>query len=254
MLLSQTFAEAQLLLDTTTTGEAQYGETKLVACVARNSGSGWELIDDAFHKPINMDSASNTTTNIVLDYSSMGASEVGSLTVVPDETYSSLGFVFGASVANGDANIRASKLCGNRAAGLFRFNTSDGGATGTVDFPTSNQNVGISSITYAMTFVSQLGRTVGLFTVNHDTFTTKQESVQPVIGPRRDCPAVVSINAVTNSTTTFWFRDYDGTDTVMADGDTCFFSRGLDYIHEIVDPNTMTNALGNIWIYGGMVK
>jgi hypothetical protein len=68
-----------------------------LAGVLRNNGNGWELINDGGHTPINISSVVLEGNNIRINHTS-GASVVGSLLCVADETFAVGGYSFGASV------------------------------------------------------------------------------------------------------------------------------------------------------------
>lgn len=80
----------------------------IVAGALRNSGSGWTVIDDADHAPINLRSASHSTTEIRIFYGRR-ASAVHSLIVGVDETLATRrGLVCGASAGLESAKIQCS--------------------------------------------------------------------------------------------------------------------------------------------------
>lgn len=79
---------------------------RIVAGVLRNTGSGWGLISDSGHEAVNVDSVSDSTTAITVDYSSIGATKVVSFVVAPDETFARQGFTTGASVGLTSSSIQ----------------------------------------------------------------------------------------------------------------------------------------------------
>lgn len=81
---------------------------KIVSGVIRqtSSGSGWELIDDANHSPVNVDSVSvNGSGNLSISYSSIGAVNKAYFSAWPDETFAGWGMRMGCSVGNTSATI-----------------------------------------------------------------------------------------------------------------------------------------------------
>jgi hypothetical protein len=64
--------------------------------VIRNSGDGWQLINDKEHEPLNMTKVEMTDTAIIVYYKS--AKEVITFSATPDETMASVGYTMGASV------------------------------------------------------------------------------------------------------------------------------------------------------------
>ena len=81
---------------------------KIVSGVIRqtSSGSGWELIDDANHSPVNVDSVSvNGSGNLSISYASIGAANKAYFSAWPDETFAGWGMRMGCSVGNTSATI-----------------------------------------------------------------------------------------------------------------------------------------------------
>lgn len=81
----------------------------------RNTGSGWEVLNDSGHAPLNVTSVtsvngSSTSGYILVEFSAM--SKVGTLVCGPDDTFAGEGFSFGASVEIGSAKI----FCGQNGA------------------------------------------------------------------------------------------------------------------------------------------
>lgn len=75
------------------------GETyRLVCGVIRNSGSGWGLIDDSNHKPVGITGVVENADGTLTLQHDVGAVDVVSLVVTPDETYAKYGLWAGASV------------------------------------------------------------------------------------------------------------------------------------------------------------
>ncbi|MBE6572991.1 MAG: hypothetical protein E7652_01190 [Ruminococcaceae bacterium] len=82
--------------------ETNAGSEKIVyvAGVIRNSGDGWQLIEDDKHAPLNCKSVSvnESKGSISINYSDLNIKKVITFTVTPDETLSSMGYTCGASV------------------------------------------------------------------------------------------------------------------------------------------------------------
>ncbi len=214
--------------------------TKIVSGVIRNEGSGWELIEDSFHTGINIDSVSNDASKITVDYTSIGATKVISFLVGCDETYASLGYSVGSSVAKTKAEIYPSKIAGNGCSGLLRYNSADGG-TITAPF---GQDFGFTSMAW-----DSVNKWV---VIGHDSIEANHLSQQPIITPRRTCnPA--RIESVSANETSFYFVDSSGTKIDPVDGDQFFFSRGTDYIKAKMNPNDVNNPIGNFWFIGVML-
>ena len=93
---------------------------QFLAAAIRNSGGGWAFINDADHEPVGFTGISTLPDGrIRLDHS-VGAVEVGSLLVVPDETYAKQGLVAGCSVGLSSSYLEIG------AALEFMINTDTG--------------------------------------------------------------------------------------------------------------------------------
>lgn len=83
---------------------------QFLAGVIRNEGDGWKLIQDATHRPINIDSVETISDSsggsIRINYQSFAPNMVGSVIAAPDETFAGAGFTFGTSVAPGYTDIK----------------------------------------------------------------------------------------------------------------------------------------------------
>lgn len=85
---------------------------RTIAGVIRNTGSGWEILDDAGHVPAGIDSVTSDGVSITVNYTSMGVTEVGAFAAVPDEGLARAGIIAGASVGLTQANIHLGKAGG----------------------------------------------------------------------------------------------------------------------------------------------
>lgn len=82
--------------------------TRIVAGTIRNTGSGFELLNDAGHVPTGISSVTTNSTAITLGLG-FTASKVLSLIAAPDETFAQAGYVFGPSVGLSSIDIYASR-------------------------------------------------------------------------------------------------------------------------------------------------
>lgn len=73
-------------------------EYKVISGVIRNTGSGWQYIDDSGHSPVGFNGISTNVDGTITLNHDVGGSKVVSLLAVPDETYTQYGLVCGASV------------------------------------------------------------------------------------------------------------------------------------------------------------
>lgn len=94
----------------------------MVACVIRNTGSGWFLLDDAGHKPLNVNSIAENTVSVILDFPV--SNFIYSLVVTPDETYALQGINVGASVSTNQITIQFSDKDGNQISPSILTNPS----------------------------------------------------------------------------------------------------------------------------------
>lgn len=78
---------------------------RMVGCVIRNTGSGFQVLNDAGHKPVGVAGVREVGGDIVIDYE-FTATKVISLVAGPDETYASRGYQVGASVGLSAATLR----------------------------------------------------------------------------------------------------------------------------------------------------
>ncbi len=65
-------------------GGATYDGHELFWCILRNTGTGWELLNDGDHTPYNVVSCTNDSNKITINYGKTYA-EVGSIVIVPDD-------------------------------------------------------------------------------------------------------------------------------------------------------------------------
>ncbi|MFE2019894.1 hypothetical protein ACFW9O_17845 [Streptomyces sp. NPDC059499] len=69
----------------------------VISCALRNTGAGWQLIDDAAHAPSGVTGVIQHPDHLEITHS-VGAVRVSSLQVTPDEYYAKAGLRCGASV------------------------------------------------------------------------------------------------------------------------------------------------------------
>ena len=72
----------------------------------RNTGKGFEVINDAEHKPLNICNVITTKTTVSFDFCGNKAKFVHTLIITPDETYAIKGVLAGASVGLDKAVIQ----------------------------------------------------------------------------------------------------------------------------------------------------
>ena len=86
----------------------RYGDKEYVAMwgVLRNNAGTWEFLNDSGHVPFGVDGVSVVGDEIIIDYTSLGATKVGTFGVWPDERFARDGIYPGPSVAVTEAKIR----------------------------------------------------------------------------------------------------------------------------------------------------
>lgn len=210
---------------------------KIVAGVLRNIGDGWFVITSGGHTPINIDSVTNNTSVITVDYTSLGVSSVVSFIAVPDEDFNGT-YQFGSSVGLTATTINISKPIVDRLSALI---THTGGGTFTSNngsvVPTYNASNGILTLTHS-SYSSDVN--IPLFN-NLPDAVGKETIFQNSSG-----------SAAATSTSIKMFN-LDGTQKTLADPEIYrfYFERQKTAMKvNIQNPNNVSSATGNIWIFG----
>jgi hypothetical protein len=84
---------------------------KVVGGPLRNDGASayWQPIASVPHDPMAIDSVATTASIITIDYTSLGATDVVTFIVTPDETLAAAGFTVGASVGVQQTNLTVAR-------------------------------------------------------------------------------------------------------------------------------------------------
>lgn len=206
---------------------------RVVAGVIRNTGPGWELISDAQHFPLNIDSVTNNTVSISIHYSSLGATEIVSLVASPDETFASQ-YTFGASVGTSVSNIRIKRLATQSKVLVTH--------TGNGVFTLANQNGSdFTGLSYTYSSIT------GLLDITH-SYT---EGVITVFDLGGNTHIMSGQNSEAYLRTKLKFYNLDGTQQTLANPEVLrFLLQRQTVINTTVDPNNLISANGNIWIFG----
>jgi hypothetical protein len=205
----------------------------------RNSGAGWALIDDAQapagHVPINIDSITTTSTDIAVNYTSLGGYQVGTFIATPDETLAQAGFFCGASVSPTTATIKLGQ------AGVAY-----------ADYVSYNGSAWVS----ANGVFTGIDYTAGVLTLNHPQFFGNG-AFEVVVSGRGGTYVPVISNAspaVNSGYVKIEFRDWAGALVTTPDVNMkVYVSHGGGT--RAVDPTTVTTSLypnSNIWLLGMM--
>lgn len=202
---------------------------KIIAGVIRNSGTGWRLIDDANHQPINIDSVSvDSANNIVINYG-FTASKVLSLVVTPDDTFAK-SYTCGASVGLSTATIA-----------LYTIPRTIGGF---VYYNSSNSSWNVDSSDFTATYNSNTGQ----LTLSHESLSSyATKDIMNISVSGRDCNARLFSTA--SNAVNVKFYDWDGNviTTPSSDMKVCV-ARTINAVH--ANANNVINSGGNFWIYG----
>lgn len=78
---------------------------QLSTCAIRNTGTGWQLINDAVHTPTGFTGITELAGGQLRIDHNFGATAVSSMVITPDETFSKLGLEAGASVGLNSSDI-----------------------------------------------------------------------------------------------------------------------------------------------------
>lgn len=202
---------------------------KLVAGVIRNTGSGWALISDASHRNVGITGVSQSSTAITITYDT--ALRVVSVIAIPDETYAAQGLEAGTSVGLSSTVIQ----CYRPGDGLGDYVHHNG--TTWVSF---SGVFGISG--YASGILSLTHPSVGE-TANPRGSVTKRRKGTTVYN--------YGLASMDQTTTQVQVLDSAGALAGAAGVDMgCWVERAGHVARAPIDPATLADASGNLWIIG----
>lgn len=218
-------------------GSSPLSGYQMVAGVIRNTGSGWGIIDDVDHTPLNIDGVSNDTSTITIDHSSIGASEVVSLIVAPDETYAGV-YDFGSSVGVDSTAISIKTRTRDVVNGTVTH-TGNGAFTksGTITSVAYDSGTGILTVTHPT-----CGANWGVMT---DLADTDGNITQwKTFG-----------NSLSSTQMQYKMFNLDGTQKTLLNPEInrANFTREVEKENLTVsgiNPNNVAEVTGNIWIIG----
>jgi hypothetical protein len=236
MVCGSTYTTANLLDNVNALmAQTDNRDVRVVAGVIRNSGAGWQLIGDATHKAMNVDSVTSSGSFITIGYPSINGKKVVSFVITPDETFQAEGYQIGASVTPTGANIQLSRILG--VSGYFQFNAASGGSfSAPIGTP-----IGITDITWDA--ANQFA------VVSHQGMGASQVHMQPVVTPRRSTP-FTKLEVVSEFSSTFYFVDNAGNKITPPGGSGFWFSRGLGQIDRNMNAASVVSGIGNFWFIG----
>lgn len=212
------------------------GETgknyKVVACVLRNTGSGWAALNNSLHAPVGVESVTSNNESITINYS-FTAAKVVSLVVTPDETFSGMGLFCGASVGDHTAVIKifeSPKIQG----GYVRYTGGSWVLTGQ----------GTSEMT-----TSYAGGVLTITGPSMSALTEVEPGIAQVTGRDGSPRAVVGANGVAHDVINIsWLDSSDNVITTPNATHRAFFTKMSPTSQ--VNPSLLISGSGNFWVYG----
>jgi hypothetical protein len=206
---------------------------RIVSGIIKNDGAGWFCLNDGTHKPINVDSVSNTTSSITIDYTSLGATEMVSFLFSPDETYSG-DYTMGNSFALDKAVIQIKNLS---KTGKALINHTGSGVF-TISDPYGSDFSGLST---------SYNSSTGLLTINH-SYADGTPNLWDMTG---NTQIVSGLNAESYTATYVKFYNLDGTQQTLLDPEVNrFLLERQVVVKSLADPNDVNNTLGNFYFLG----
>ena len=197
---------------------------RIVACTIRNTGTGFAILNDATHDPVNISSITTAgdDLSVTLNFSFTGV-EVAAVVVGADETLASAGYVFGSSVGLSSLTITASQ------PGGFGDYVSWNGSAWT-------------SLNGYITSTSMDG-TSGLVTCNHTSITPVSGSVTS-----RSLTKRASMEGLGATNTNLYLVDNAGVTVKTPTTDNRFWITRTGA--RAVKMSELVQANSNIWVYG----
>lgn len=216
------------------TASGQWEEVAIVCGILRNpSGTGWIVLDDADHSPINVASVSNTTSLIQVNFP-FTTSDIYTINVDPDETLNI--YNWGTKVATTFAQINA-RYCEMRSVqGYLTYRTA------TSDWAWTTLAGGLSATISGANTVNQVVLTHADCNFNLPQLNTTSNTFLPFIA--------TSLNG---TTTTINIRDWNGATGAAIPNGTRLFVQRRSYTtpdQRVIDPNTISGGTANVWMYG----
>lgn len=198
---------------------------KLVAGIIRNSGSGWDFIENTTHSKLNLSSVTEDTTSIKVNFD-FTAKKILGFSAIPDETFSGNGIKCGTSVGTTSVIIKLHKE-------VMPFG-------GYIYYDGSNWNISKSNGITSATFSN------GILTLKHANIGTGNQYFASVEG--RD-GALCSLGSVGADNLQVKFYDYSGSLKTTEDTSMKFYLTRENRPQTLV-PSNVVDANGNIWLMG----
>lgn len=202
---------------------------KIVAGVIRNTGEGWQFIEDSTHSKLGFSDISvNTDNSTVVLTHNFTAKKILGFSVTPDEIFAQQGYVVGASVGVSSTSIKIA-LAAKEIGGYIYYD--DGKPEWKTDKLRDITNVSFSN---------------GILTLTHDSLGSEPQCLGSVTGRDGVHASFGSLSATTTQ-----IKFYDNTGAVITTPD----SRCKAYVNRnrrtaYVAPNSVVSGTGNFWIVG----
>lgn len=210
---------------------------RMISGVIRNSGAGWFLITTGGHTPINIDSISEDSNYIYLDYTSLGASNPPNLIIGNDEDFIGI-YDAGVETTNTQAKIRITKPI----LSVIKAKITHSGSG---VFVSDNANV-----------VPTYAAGTGILTLTHSGFSSTDYTPLLINEATSDANRTLFQNAtggIAGTTCAVKLYNFGGTQKTLANPEIDYFyfeRRGTSLEQNIQDPSTVVSAIGNFWILG----
>jgi hypothetical protein len=210
---------------------------KVVACVIRNDGTGWKIINTNNHDAVNVLSVTNDTSAISVNFS-FNAKNVISFVACPDEQLAMAGIRCGSSVTQNTALITLAR--DSEIATSISYN-------GSVWNSTNAQVYGWGTTPITGLVWDGISSRLTLQHANFADMNYGKIRSLPLVSPWGG-GVIPSIFTHDDSTTSVEFYDYTGAKiTTPTTACKFYFKRSGN---GVLNPNEYTNAQGNIWCYG----
>jgi len=210
---------------------------KFVCGVIRNTGSGWFLITTGGHTPLNVDSVSNNSSVITIDYTSLGATAVGSFVVSPDEDFTGI-YDIGASVGLSSATLKISTRIKDDITALITH-------TGSGTFTSNNANI-----------VPTYNTGTGILTLTHSSFTS--DDLIPHFWNMPDASGKETIfqnstGSLSATSVSVKLFNLNGTQKTLTNPEIYrfYYTRKKNALKQnTLNPNNVISSIGNFWFMG----
>lgn len=200
-----------------------------LTAILRNTGSGWDVLSDAYHEALGDITVSEDTAKITLSFG-QSYSFIHAVTATPDETFAQAGIFCGSSVGLTSCEVY---LYQNRLNhGLITYD----GAQWQIA-----QNNGITGVAWAS----------NKLTVSHGQFNSLGGTHVPQVSMRGN-GCLAACDAVGAATSEIIFTDFSGAQlTSPSTAMRVYFSA---HGGGVLNPVTCVNALANIWFFALVSK